>query len=57
MQFTVTIDCDNDAFAERAAGEVAEILRRLAATVDAGYDAGTLADSNGNTCGSFAFLP
>lgn len=57
MRFEVVIDCDNDAFGEYPQGEVCEILRRLAATVDAGYHAGTIADSNGNPCGSFAFLP
>jgi hypothetical protein len=57
MEFTVTLTCDNDAFADDLRGETARILRRLADSVENGYDAGNLADVNGNTVGSFAFLP
>lgn len=58
MQFTIDLICDNAAFGdENLRPEVARILRRLANSVEEGYDAGILADINGNTTGEFAFLP
>lgn len=59
MNFKLTVDCNNDAFEPFPNDELARILRRLADRLDsaASPDAGTLADANGNTVGSFAFLP
>jgi hypothetical protein len=52
--FTVTIETDNDAFTPDPRPELARILRRVADHIEAGLDAGTLADINGNTVGSFS---
>ena len=57
--FTLTIDTDNDAFADGARlAEVAEILRKLAAQIE--YDASpdecsgaALRDANGNVVGGW----
>jgi hypothetical protein len=58
MRFVVTLDCDNDAFSPNAHTEVVRILRHLADKLEVNQpDAGTLADANGNTVGSFAYLP
>jgi len=55
MRFTLTIDCDNEAFGERL-GEVSSIL--YSAYVKVGHDgieSDSLRDSNGNTVGRFSF--
>jgi hypothetical protein len=54
--FTLTIDTDNDAFTDPPEGrdrvELADILRRLADSIESTYDAtGTVRDTNGNTVG------
>lgn len=54
--FHLTVAMGNDAFVDNAEAELADILERTAAHVRDGADAGTLADSNGNTVGSFAVL-
>ena len=56
-RFTMTIDTDNDAFAEDPQAEVARILRRVARTVVAGSDGGRCMDINGNAVGSWEFTP
>lgn len=58
-RFTLTIECDSAAFEDSGTKfEVARILAKLARKLNSyGPDAGTLADVNGNTVGSFAFLP
>jgi len=56
MRFTLTIDCDNDAFGfDQLAPEVASLLKYAAARVASGRIAGHLADENGNTVGRFGF--
>lgn len=58
MRFTLTIECDNAAFADdERAMEVARILREVADECDA-YDIGArikLRDLNGNTVGRACF--
>jgi hypothetical protein len=55
--FTLTIDTDNDAFADGARlAEVAEILRKLAAQIEDdpspdGCSGGAMRDANGNVVG------
>ena len=53
--FTLTINTDNDAFADTPEVEVARILRNLAGHVLAmgGPTSGRLHDINGNTVGQF----
>jgi hypothetical protein len=55
MKLNITIDCSNAAFgdtdAERHA-ELATILARLAASIEAGHVPEKLRDSNGNTVGT-----
>jgi hypothetical protein len=56
MQFLVTIDCDNAAFADDPTCEVARMLRDVATRVEKdGADSGFLRDVNGNTCGNYRF--
>lgn len=60
-QFSLTIDCDNDAFANgQLSNELARILRDLAAQIEEAqplYGAGYgLTDLNGNTVGN-AYVP
>lgn len=53
----ITIDMDNDAFgvsSEERGDELRPILNHVTLLVTNGYDAGTLADSNGNTVGSWS---
>jgi len=55
----IYINCDNDSFAgELCSIELSRILRELSARVEAGavLDGVTLADINGNSCGSFKFF-
>ena len=59
-RITITIDTGNAAFDDSPAGEVALILRNLAAVfARQGIPPERLRDSNGNTCGSVrvAHLP
>lgn len=54
MQFMLNIDCDNAAFEDDAAAEVARILEGLAAHLrgmSQGYPEGHLRDANGNAVG------
>ena len=51
MTFTLKIECDNAAFADEPASEIAAILRKAAARVANGEDDFPLHDFNGNTVG------
>jgi hypothetical protein len=52
MNFTLTIDCNNAAFEEDAAAEVARILRTLASKLENGQTYfPNVFDINGNTVG------
>lgn len=57
--FTLKINCDNDAFVESRADEVANILRQLVdaltSPVSCDIDTYTLRDSNGNAVGKAQF--
>jgi ABC-type Co2+ transport system permease subunit len=53
--FTLTIDCDNDAFEDMPQAEVARILHNVAERILYPLMDGTCRDVNGNTVGSFAF--
>ncbi len=54
MRFTLTIDCDNDAFGRDPELEVARLLHLTAKRL---YDGeGKLHDANGNTVGRFQFI-
>lgn len=59
MKVQITIDCDNEAFRDDAAGEVARILEELALKIDwLDYEkpltgGTTLYDANGNPVGAF----
>lgn len=56
MRFVVEINCDNAAFEDDPACEVANMLRKVARAVEKdGSQGGKLADSNGNTCGHFKY--
>lgn len=58
MKFTLKIDCDNAAFEDNPAREVANILRELGSKLDEGLDTPDdqpLLDSNGNKVGACAF--
>lgn len=58
-EFCIRIDCDNEAFEQDPAWEVARLLRKLADRlsdhVTGGITAGAFRDINGNTCGAWAF--
>jgi hypothetical protein len=57
IQFCLQIACDNAAFEEDMAGELARILREVASRIEAGEDCGSfvnIRDINGNVVGSFA---
>lgn len=56
MQFTLKINCDNDAFED--SGEIARLLRKVADRVDGcaadvAFEGGVV-DGNGNRCGDFS---
>jgi hypothetical protein len=56
MQFRLgNIDCDNAAFEDDYAAEVARILRHVALRLEKGDTDGKLIDFNGNTVGEFGF--
>lgn len=52
-KFTLTINCDNDAFEGDLNGEVARILRDAADRYEWTGGDGILLDCNGNTVGEF----
>lgn len=59
-RFSVNLSMDNDAFTEDPKGEVARILRKIAATIERdGFSGffGTILDANGNDVGRFAAKP
>ncbi len=51
MEFELKFECDNAAFAEDYAGEVARILKLVASQVERGSRAGRAVDAYGNTVG------
>jgi hypothetical protein len=54
MQFTMTpLACDNAAFEEQPATELARILRHIARAIERGDFQGQAVDANGNTVGSW----
>lgn len=58
-RFSVNLSMDNEAF-EDAPGEVARILRKIAATIERDGFSGffeTILDANGNDVGRFAAKP
>lgn len=59
MMFTLTIECDNVAFANDPGDEIGRILQKLAATVEieGAYPGNSwaLRDVNGNTVGTAEF--
>ena len=59
MKIKIEIDCDNAAFADGFASEVARILRRLAESVEGGYAPEaplSLRDQNGHAVGYFRIV-
>jgi hypothetical protein len=60
-KFTLTINCDNDAFKSEHGGdasrryEVGTLLRVAAEEVESGYIEGSIVDTNGNKVGAFRF--
>lgn len=55
MRFNLSsIDCDNAAFEEEPASELARCLRAVADAVADGDTSGSVRDINGNTVGSWA---
>ncbi len=54
MEFTLSINLENEAFSPDFSPEVARILRRVADQVEAGITEGKTRDINGNTVGSFS---
>lgn len=58
-KFRLTIECENDAFADgTATQEIAAILRKLAERVSGAFEDDffkyrNVTDSNGNVCGTF----
>ena len=56
MRFDIgSIDCDNAAFEDDYAAEVARILHHVARRLEAGDTDGKLLDFNGNAVGEFGF--
>jgi len=56
MRFIVEIQCDNAAFEDDPACEVANILGKVRRAVEKdGSMEGRLADSNGNLCGFYKY--
>lgn len=54
-KFKLTLDCDNAAFSDDSAGEIANILHRLSVRLPRVIDdmSGILLDMNGNRVGSW----
>lgn len=55
MKFTLSFDCENAAFSDDAALEIARILREIANRVENGTSGGTIRDINGNLIGKYIF--
>ena len=56
MSLTITIETSNAAFADgQSDEEVEQIIRHVADLIAGGYLWGPVHDSNGNTCGSWAY--
>jgi hypothetical protein len=55
MEFKVSFNCDNDAFAVFPEEETAKILKGLAHAVKQGLTYGPIYDSNGNGIGKWEF--
>ena len=55
MRFTLTINCDGEAFSELPGTEVARLLQRTAEHALTGHTEGILLDVNGNSVGTWAF--
>lgn len=53
MEFTLSIDMDNDAFTDDPNAEVARILRKTAQRIATGRDGGFAMDANGNSVGAW----
>jgi hypothetical protein len=51
MKFSLEIECENAAFADEPASEIAAILRKAAFEVERGNDDFKLYDMNGNAVG------
>lgn len=51
MQFFCKIKCDNEAFSEYPATELARLLRKVASRIEGGEEAGFCIDTNGNLVG------
>ena len=51
--FTLNIDCENLAFEDDVAPELARLLREIADRIESGSMAGNIRDINGNRVGSF----
>ena len=57
MRFVVTINVDNDAFANDPTPEVVRLLRETANRLEVdGENAGGLSDINGNSCGGYQYV-
>ena len=58
MQFTLTINMDNEAFQNRPLGELAEclnsVVERLCLSGNQPVDNGRIRDTNGNTVGNWS---
>lgn len=53
--FSLAVNCENDAFSQDLAGEIARICDNVAKQVRNGVYAAKIQDSNGNQCGHFGF--
>jgi hypothetical protein len=53
MEFTVTIECDNDAFSDDPADEIVRLLEDIVEWLQAGRTEGPLIDYYGNTVGHY----
>lgn len=54
--FQLTINTDNDAFADGVESELSGLLHEAAQRVRGGELSGTLRDYNGNRCGEFRMV-
>lgn len=53
MQFKLTVDLDNAAFAGNIGGELGAVFARVTSKLGCGYTEGKVLDTNGNTVGHF----
>jgi len=53
-KFELSFETDNAAFADDRSGEIARILRQIAANLDQGRDQETIFDVNGNVVGKIS---